>query len=65
MTLWMSGICSSPMPWMLCSPEPLQNMVEHSTAFTATIFVLYSFLSRSPAAIVPAEPVAETKAAGG
>ena len=22
-TLWMSGTCLSPMPWMLCSPKPL------------------------------------------
>ena len=22
-TLWISGMCLSPMPWMLCSPKPL------------------------------------------
>ena len=22
-TLWISGTCLSPMPWMLCSPKPL------------------------------------------
>src|SRR5674476_1384562 len=38
-------------------------MVGHSTASTAAIFVPWSFLSRSPAAIVPADPVAETNAA--
>ena len=38
-------------------------MVGHSAASTATILVSCSFLRWSPAAIVPAEPVAETKAA--
>ena len=41
-------------------------VAEHGRAFgasTATILVLCSFFRRSPAAIVPAEPVAETKAA--
>ena len=36
-TLWMSGMCLSPMPWMLCSPKPFSSMVGHSSASTATI----------------------------
>ena len=36
-TLWMSGMCLSPMPWMLCSPKPLASIVGHSSASTATI----------------------------
>jgi hypothetical protein len=61
--LWISGMCLSPMPWMLCSPKPFSSIVGHSRASTATIFVPYSSLRRSPAAIVPAEPVAEVNAA--
>ena len=38
-TLWISGMCLSPMPWMLCSPKPFSSMVGHSSASTATIFV--------------------------
>jgi len=37
MTLWMSGMCLSPMPWMLCSPNPLLSIVGHSSASTATV----------------------------
>ena len=62
-TLWISGMCLSPMPWMLCSPKPFSSIVGHSSASTATIFVPYSSFSRSPAAIVPADPVALTNAA--
>ena len=36
-TLWMSGMCLSPMPWMLCSPKPFASIVGHSSASTATI----------------------------
>ena len=57
-------MCLSPMPWMLCSPKPLRSIVGHSSASTATIFVPWRSLSQSPAPIVPAEPVADTKAAG-
>ena len=62
-TLWMSGTCLSPMPWMLCSPKPFMSSVGHSTASTAAIFAPSAALRWSPAAIVPADPVAETKAA--
>ena len=62
-TLWMIGMCLSPMPWMLCSPKPFSSIVGHSSASTATIFVPYSSFRRSPAAIVPADPVAEVNAA--
>ncbi len=62
-TLWISGMCLSPMPWMLCSPNPFSSIVGHSSASTATILVPYSSLRRSPAAIVPADPVAEVNAA--
>ena len=63
-TLWMSGMCLSPIPWMLCSPKPFLSIVGHSRASTATIFVPWRSLSQSPAPIVPAEPVAEMNAAG-
>ena len=56
-------MCLSPMPWMLCSPKPFSSIVGHSSASTATILVPYSSFSRSPAAIVPAEPVADMNAA--
>ncbi len=36
-TLWISGMCLSPMPWMLCSPKPPASIVGHSTASTATV----------------------------
>ena len=36
-TLWMSGMCLSPMPWMLCSPKPFSSIVGHSSASTATM----------------------------
>jgi hypothetical protein len=62
-TLWMSGMCLSPMPWMLCSPNPFSSIVGHSSASTATMRVPYSSFSRSPAAMVPAEPVALVNAA--
>ena len=62
-TLWISGMCLSPMPWMLCSPNPFSSIVGHSSASTATMRVPNVSFSRSPAAIVPAEPVAETNAA--
>ena len=62
-TLWISGMCLSPMPWMLCSPKPFSSIVGHSSASTATIRVPNVSFSRSPAAIVPAEPVADTNAA--
>ena len=35
-TLWMSGMCLSPMPWMLWAPNPLSSIVGHSSASTAT-----------------------------
>ena len=56
-------MCLSPMPWMLCSPNPFSSIVGHSSASTATIFVPYSSFRRSPAAIVPADPVADVNAA--
>ena len=56
-------MCLSPMPWMLCSPKPFSSIVGHSSASTATVIEPYSSLSRSPAAIVPADPVALTNAA--
>ena len=62
-TLWISGMCLSPMPWMLCSPKPFSSIVGHSSASTATMIEPCSSFSRSPAAIVPAEPVALTNAA--
>ena len=62
-TLWISGMCLSPMPWMLCSPKPFSSMVGHSRASTATIRAPYCSFSRSPAAMVPAEPVADVNAA--
>ena len=37
MTLWISGTCLSPIPWMLCSPNPLRSSVGHSSASTAAI----------------------------
>ena len=36
-TSWMSGMCLSPIPWMLCSPKPLRSIVGHSSASTATV----------------------------
>ena len=39
MTLWISGMCLSPMPWMLCSPKPFSSIVGHSSASTATVRV--------------------------
>ncbi len=48
-TLWMSGMCLSPIPWMLCSPKPLRSIVGHSRASTATIFVPWRSFSQSPA----------------
>ena len=61
-TLWMNGMCLSPIPWMLCSPNPLRSIVAHSSASTATVSEPACAFRKSPAAMVPAEPVAETNA---
>ena len=61
-TLWMYGMCLSPIPWMLCSPNPLHSSVGHSSASTATVSEPKRSFSVSPAASVPAEPEADTKA---
>ena len=61
-TLWISGMCLSPMPWMLCSPNPLLSIVGHSSASTATVREPVFSLRKSPAPMVPADPVAEVKA---
>ena len=61
-TLWISGTCLSPIPWMLCSPKPFSSSVGHSSASQATVSEPKRSLRKSPAAIVPAEPVADTKA---
>ena len=58
MMLWISGTCLSPMPWMLCSPKPFSSSVGHSRASAASTFVPCRSFRYSPAAMVPADPVA-------
>ena len=62
-TLWIQVTCLSPMPSMRCAPKPTSKRVGHWTGSTATVREDGKrFLMASPAAMVPAEPMADTKA---
>ena len=61
-TLWIQGMCLSPMPSIRWPPKPFSRMVGHWRASpTASFRWGYCSFSRSPADMVPAEP--EVKAA--
>ena len=60
-TLWIHGMCLSPIPSMRCDPYPLRSIVGHCNASTAAMRASgWASLTKSPDAIVPADPVAST-----
>ena len=62
LTLWIQGTCLSPMPSMRCAPKPLLSSVGHwSASLAASLLCGNSSFSRSPALMVPAEPVVKTE----
>jgi len=59
-TLCTQGTCLSPIPSIRWPPKPLSSSVGHCSASVATTFSPGKrVLRKSPAAMVPAEPVAE------